>query len=275
MTCLDNSAVGIRLSLHRDLPFQYPASPSAGSVSREELSLYWEMLGSPDYLRPFPLFSLGNIPAYANGGATETVAYESDRDMTTLLRHSSDILAFPLEEVGSTTSQVSSTMDSFHKQSLLCLTRVSVSSLAFDYSPTLADAANVLDASISALNTRWELAKNEVTKECQDVQFDRELPIRCWKTLGGPDIVCMVFPKSSADIALFDTFLRMVRLLPVSEIISTSEERIGHAFSSVQGNLCFRNDTRAIGNCPKPGVQGRRKTVVAVLCLSHDRRTGP
>ena len=154
-----------------------------------------------------------------------------------------DIILFP-SDLGSSTAKVDATHNIITNGSIFTFySRMSLSSLAFDYVKDLPCVENLFRATETWLLDSKNIAATEFKKFYKSDAPD--LDVTVWRTLGGPDLVCLAFPKSPAEIAFLNTLLCTIRCLPASELlreISDVKSPKGHAFAAVQANLLYREN---------------------------------
>lgn len=211
-------ALGIRLLLRRNLGFQFFAADEKNDFRWDPRNAGMQALGAFDYLAWKPFDQLSELddpidePTGPTSGGTELVLFPSSVNA----------------------DQLGRTISNFDTAFMGCIIRLHISSLAFDAVPTLADAESIC-------THRGEELFQNLLDETRKVT-GHDFSISLWATLGGPDLVCLAFPRSPRDLSFLNVFVCLARSRSVIELAPTAKN-IGHAFCGVQANLLFQFGT--------------------------------
>ncbi len=229
-------AFALRLIFRRDLGCQFPdyGHTEVGTGYSEG---HGHFLGSIDYTR------LARIDRIA-----DVQSREIDFAQEPQIGGSGDLILIPTGKHVDRT--LLNTEVKYANCNLAFLIRGSLSSLAFDVARDskqvtrlLGRAEKIVGAAALAATEAFHATVTKTTASTL-TQFTPT----SWYTLGGPDIVCLAFPESAADIyylSLLTNTLRSSSLLELCKGIETNRNLPkGHAFSSLQSNLLYRNSVQ-------------------------------
>ena len=258
--------LGLQLHFRRELALQFPNHGNTG-LDSEYLEGQIHVLGSMDYLK------VKDLPRLSDVLKNETIALPES------LGGASDlILISPNDDADS----IDETVQSCGSENFVYLTRISISSIVFDLTTDWNGATQVLKKSLQVLDRAKQSACESLTRHSKfenisEDEFDA-CRMKAWFTLGGPDIVCLAFPKSARHIGLLNTYTNVLRsesseAFFKDDFVPHREQLEGHAFSSVQSNFIYRDHPDAVTIASSSEFKSDEKVIG--ICYPSRMSVGP